>query len=136
LRIVNHYDSQEAGALFAAETGFAGDCPVLDTIDKPIRKPAECNSKDEVRVEIDRIDQGLIALLAERHAYVRRIADFKDHVDEAFDPGRIEAVVGRARERAKAHRLDPDQAELMWRTLIAWNVNFEKGIISARHPEE
>ena len=28
--------------------------------------------------------------------------------------------------------LDEDQAELIWRTLINWNVNYEKGIIAAR----
>ena len=28
--------------------------------------------------------------------------------------------------------LDEDQAELIWRTLISWNVNYEKGIIAAR----
>jgi isochorismate pyruvate lyase len=28
--------------------------------------------------------------------------------------------------------LDEDQAELIWKTLIDWNVNYEKGIIVAR----
>jgi isochorismate pyruvate lyase len=28
--------------------------------------------------------------------------------------------------------LDEDQAELVWRTLIDWNINYEKGIITAR----
>lgn len=99
------------------------------------RTPADCASKDEVRAEIDRIDQALIALLAERHGYVHRIADLKNSEDEARDPGRIEAVIAKARERARARRLDPDQAELIWRTLIEWNVNYEKGIIAARNPE-
>ena len=85
-----------------------------------------------MRAEIDRIDQALLALLAERHRYVTRMAEIKTDPHEAYDPVRIESVIGRVRERAESLDLDEDQAELIWRTLIDWNVNYEKGIIVAR----
>ncbi|MET0437138.1 MAG: chorismate mutase [Devosia sp.] len=94
--------------------------------------PAECESKDDVRAEIDRIDQGLLALLAERHRYVTRMAEIKTDPHEAYDPARIEAVISKVRTRSGDLELDEDQAELLWRTLIDWNVNYEKGIIAAR----
>ena len=94
--------------------------------------PADCESKDDVRVEIDRIDQALIALLAERHRYVTRMAEIKTDPHEAFDPVRIEAVINKVRTRSVDLELDEDQAELIWRTLIDWNINYEKGIIAAR----
>jgi isochorismate pyruvate lyase len=96
------------------------------------KSPAQCANKEDVRAEIDRIDQSLIALFAERHAYVTRMAEIKNDPHEAFDPVRTEAVIAKARARAEAARLDEDQAELIWRTLINWNINFEKGIIAAR----
>ena len=96
------------------------------------KTPAECESKEDVRLEIDRIDQGLLALLAERHAYVTRMAEIKTDPHEAYDPKRIEAIIARQRQRAEELELDEDQAELIWRTLIDWNVNYEKGIIAAR----
>jgi len=98
----------------------------------PPKPPAECQSKEDVRAEIDRIDQALLALFAERHQYVTRMAQIKTDPHEAFDPQRIEAVIARVRERSEALELDEDQAELIWRTLINWNVNYEKGIIVAR----
>lgn len=94
--------------------------------------PAECESKDDVRFEIDRIDQALLALFAERHRYVTRMAEIKTDPHEAYDPTRIEAVVSKVRARSLDLDLDEDQAELLWRTLIDWNVNYEKGIIAAR----
>ncbi len=94
--------------------------------------PAECESKDDVRFEIDRIDQALLALFAERHRYVTRMAEIKTDPHEAYDPARIEAVVSKVRARSLDLDLDEDQAELIWRTLIDWNVNYEKGIIAAR----
>ena len=98
--------------------------------------PAECRSKEDVRAEIDRIDQQLIVTLAERHRYVTRMAEIKTDPHEALDPVRIEAVIGRVRDRAAKLDLDEDQAELLWRTLIGWNVNYEKGIIIARRRVE
>ena len=94
--------------------------------------PAECLTKDDVRAEIDRVDQALLTLFAERHAYVTRMAEIKTDPHEARDPARIEAVIARVRERSLALDLDEDQAELVWRTLIDWNINYEKGIIAAR----
>jgi isochorismate pyruvate lyase len=94
--------------------------------------PAECESKDDVRAEIDRIDHALLTLLAERHRYVTRMAEIKTDPHEAYDPARIEAIISKVRTRSGDLELDEDQAELLWRTLIDWNVNYEKGIIAAR----
>ena len=96
------------------------------------RLPSECTTKEDVRAEIDRIDQALLSLLAERHAYVTRMAEIKTDPHEARDPARIEAVITKVRERSLDLDLDEDQAELIWRTLIDWNINYEKGIIAAR----
>ena len=97
-----------------------------------IKSPDACTSKEDVRAEIDRIDQALLKLFAERHAYVTRVAHIKTDPHEAYDRVRIEAIIQKQRARAEELDLDEDQAELLWRTLIDWNVNYEKGIIVAR----
>ena len=98
--------------------------------------PEDCNSKDDVRAEIDRIDRALLALFAERHRYVTRMAEIKTDPHEANDPKRTEAVIQKQRGRAEELGLDEDQAELIWRTLITWNINYEKGIIAGRRRAE
>lgn len=98
-----------------------------------IKQPAACETKDEVRAEIDRIDRALVELFAERHAYVTRMAEIKTDPHEANDPARIEAIIAKRRQQALELDLDEDQAELIWRTLIGWNINYEKGIIIARN---
>src|SRR5690606_7696620 len=102
---------------------------------KPVtaaKLPAQCETKADVRAEVDRIDQALLALFAERHRYVTRMAEIKTDPHEAFDPVRIESVINKVRGRSLDLDLDEDQAELIWRTLIDWNINYEKGIIAAR----
>ena len=96
------------------------------------KSPDACETKDDVRAEIDRIDHALLTLFAERHRYVTRMAQIKTDPHEARDLARIEAVIAKVRDRSLALDLDEDQAELVWRTLIDWNINYEKGIIAAR----
>jgi isochorismate pyruvate lyase len=96
------------------------------------KAPAECVTKEDVRAEIDRIDQALIKLFAERHRYVTRMAQIKTDPHEANDPARITSVIEKQRKRAAELDLDEDQAALIWSTLIDWNINYEKGIIVAR----
>jgi len=100
------------------------------------KTPAECRDKEDVRAEIDRIDQALLSLFAERHRYVTRMAEIKTDPHEAYDPARVDSIVKKQRGRAEQLGLDEDQAELIWRTLIDWNVNYEKGIIVARRRHE
>ena len=97
-----------------------------------IKPAAECLTKEDVRTEIDRIDQALLALFAERHRYVTRMAQIKTDPHEANDPERIRVVIDTQRRRAAELDLDEDQAALIWNTLIDWNINYEKGIIAAR----
>jgi isochorismate pyruvate lyase len=101
-----------------------------------VKAPQDCQTKEDVRAELDRIDRALLELFAERHRYVTRMAEIKTDPHEAYDPQRIETVIKKQRARAEELRLDEDQAELIWRTLINWNINYEKGIIVARRRTE
>ena len=74
------------------------------------KSPAECQTKEDVRAEIDRIDQGLLTLFAERHQYVTRMAQIKTDPHEAFDPARIEAVTADDVRAALARWLSPQRS--------------------------
>lgn len=87
---------------------------------------ADCNSKEEIRTEIDRIDTALVALLAERFGYVRRMAQLKREPSDAYDGDRIDAVLTLVRREAARSGLDADLVEGLWRKLIDWNVAFEE----------
>jgi isochorismate pyruvate lyase len=94
--------------------------------------PADCTTKAEIRAEIDRLDRALIALLGERFAYVRRMAELKQDPDEALDRNRVEDVLAKVVAEAMAKGLDPDLIESMWRQLIDWNVAFEARTIGGQ----
>ena len=90
------------------------------------REPKDCRSMDEVRAEIDRIDQSLVDLIGERFAYVDRAWQLKQSPAEARVPWRIQQVIGKVRARAAAKDLPPELAEALWRQMIGWFVQYEE----------
>ena len=75
------------------------------------KKASECASMDDVRSEIDRLDEALVDLIAERFTYVDRAWQLKASPDEAIVPWRIQQVVDKVKGRAAAKGLPPELAE-------------------------
>lgn len=94
----------------------------------------ECNSLAAVRAEIDRVDGLMLALLAERGAYVRQAAGFKRDAAEVPAPQRVEAVIARVTGQAQALGADPAVAEATWRAMIAAFIQSELAEHAALHP--
>ncbi|MHA7774169.1 chorismate mutase [Roseibium sp. M-1] len=97
-----------------------------------VKQPADCVNKNDIRTAVDAIDEELLQIFARRQGYVRRMAQLKQHPDEAFDHERIETMVAALKERAEMLGLEGEQAESVWRTLIDWNVDYERRTIAAR----
>ena len=64
----------------------------------------KCNSLEEVRQEIDKIDDDLVTLIAKRSHYIHQAAAFKNTVDEVKAEDRVEFI--KQKVRAKAIELD------------------------------
>ncbi|WP_029075359.1 chorismate mutase [Kaistia adipata] len=96
------------------------------------RTPADCTTKAHIRTEIDRLDGELVALLAERFGYVRRMAEIKSSPDEALVPERVDEVLDRVAVAAVTAGLDEELARDLWRKLIEWNIDYERRTIAAR----
>lgn len=90
------------------------------------RKAPDCESMDDVRVEIDRIDEALVELMAERFTYVDRAWQLKNSPDEAVVPWRIQQVVDKVKAQAEAKGLPPELAESLWRQMIGWFIQYEE----------
>ncbi|MFN3845537.1 MAG: chorismate mutase [Paracoccaceae bacterium] len=92
-----------------------------------MRKPAECETMVQIRAEIDRLDEELVRLFAERAGYIDRAAEIKAQVDlPARIGGRVEEVVQNVRRHAGTYGLPPDLVEKLWRRLIDWSIAREE----------
>ena len=91
------------------------------------RPPAQCRDMSEVRVEIDRVDSGLVDLIAERFGYVERAWQLKlEARQEANVPWRNQQVIDKVRALATEKGLPPDLCEALWRQMIGWFIQYEE----------
>jgi isochorismate pyruvate lyase len=87
----------------------------------------DCTSMAEIRAEIDRLDEALVRLFAERAGFIDRAAEIKATADlPARITPRVEEVVANVRRHAGTYGLPPDLVEKLWRRLIDWSIAREE----------
>lgn len=93
------------------------------------KRPWECADMSQVRVEIDRIDDELVDLIAARFGYVERAWQLKNNPADARVPWRIQQVIDRVKARAVAKELPEEMVDMVtsqWRAMIGWFVQYEE----------
>lgn len=84
-----------------------------------------CESLEEVRANIDRIDDEIIKLIAERGTYVVQASSFKKSEDGVKAPDRVEQVIAKVRSKADEYGANADMVEALYREMISRFVNME-----------
>ncbi|MFW2391296.1 MAG: chorismate mutase [Alphaproteobacteria bacterium] len=100
------------------------------------RDAQKCDNMDEVRLEIDRIDQAMVDLICERFAFVDRAWQLKNSPADARVPWRIQQVIDRVRARAEENNLPPELVEALWRQMIGWFIQYEEEKLRKPGPKE
>lgn len=85
----------------------------------------KCESLEQVRENIDRIDNEIIKLIAERGTYVVQASVFKKDEDGVKDTNRVEKVIEKVRARANEYGANPDMVEALYREMISRFINME-----------
>jgi isochorismate pyruvate lyase len=67
-----------------------------------------CNSLEETRTQIDKLDDQIVELIAARNSYVKQLAHFKNSVEEIKAEDRIADVINRVRAKAIEFDLSPN----------------------------
>ncbi len=84
-----------------------------------------CKDLEEVRSNIDRIDDAIIKLIAERGGYVAQASKFKKTEDGVRDTSRVEKVIQKVRGKAELYGANPDMVEALYREMISRFINME-----------
>ncbi|HEY9647646.1 MAG TPA: isochorismate lyase [Chroococcidiopsis sp.] len=83
-----------------------------------MKTPAECEGMTDIRAEIDRLDQQIIALLGQRFAYVKAAAKFKTSAATVRAPERLQAMLQQRRLWAEQQGLNGDAIAKMYEDLV------------------
>jgi isochorismate pyruvate lyase len=90
------------------------------------KHPKECASLAEVRAQIDRIDEQIVALVGRRAGYVKAAARFKDSEHAVSAPERFAAMLQVRRQWAEREGLSADVIESIYRELVRYFIAEEK----------
>ena len=81
-------------------------------------QPAECAGMEDIRREIDALDQTVIKLLGKRFQYVLAASKFKTSATSVRAPERFNSMLAARREWAETEGLSPDAIERMYSDLV------------------
>jgi 4-amino-4-deoxychorismate mutase len=86
---------------------------------------------NQLRREIDALDDGLLDLLARRRGLIERVAAYKHEVGLAVRlPERIEAVKQRCAAEGERRGLDPDFVRHLWSVIIEEACRLEEALLA------
>ncbi|WP_319509459.1 chorismate mutase [uncultured Draconibacterium sp.] len=97
------------------------------------KDPGECNSLEEIRNEIDKIDEHIVLLFAERHKYVEAIVRFKNDKDAIIAQERKDAVIQQRRKWAEEKGLNADVFEQVYTLLVESNIKHEMELLKIKN---
>ena len=84
-----------------------------------------CKDLNDVRENIDKIDNQIVKLIAERSYYVKQAARFKKDAGDVKAPNRVEMIIEKVRRLATENKLDPNIIEIVYRNMINAFINME-----------
>jgi len=80
---------------------------------------------EDIRAEIDIMDQQIIKLLAQRFDYVKAAAKFKTSPDAVRAKARFDAMIQTRRQWASENGLSPDVIENIYTELVNYFISEE-----------
>lgn len=84
-----------------------------------MKQPDKCETIEEIRTAIDKIDSEIIQLLGHRYGFVKEIIRFKEPTEESIvAKERFNAVLSSRRKMAEEVGLNPDIIEKIYRDLL------------------
>jgi isochorismate pyruvate lyase len=88
-------------------------------------KIKKCRDLNDVRKNIDRLDEKIIKLISKRSGFVKQAGCFKTSEEGVKDTGRVEQVLDKITGLAVRHHMNPEIAREIYRTMINCFVNME-----------
>ena len=90
-----------------------------------IHKVEHCHTMEDVRRNIDALDERIVALMAERSGYMTQAARIKQDASQVHDQARIDFIVERVQAIAREQGAPDAVIAAAYRAMIAASIDFE-----------
>lgn len=90
-----------------------------------MKTPEECLNMQDIRAEIDSIDETIIKMIGTRYKYVKAAAKFKTSVVSVKADERVAAMLVQRRSWAEKEGLDPEVIAKIYADLVTYFISEE-----------
>jgi len=90
-----------------------------------MKKPDECSNMEDIRKEIDLIDDKIVELISKRAKYVDNAAKFKKDKVAVRDKNRVATVINSKKKLAQKYGISPNLIGDIYEKMIDYFVNEE-----------
>jgi isochorismate pyruvate lyase len=96
----------------------------------------DCNTLDDIRFNIDLIDEEIVKLIGERFNYVKAASKFKTSEATVKAPERFKSMLLQRREWASQAGLNTDVIENLFKELVGYFINEELSLFETNKTHE
>jgi isochorismate pyruvate lyase len=94
-----------------------------------MKNPKDCETIDDIRNEIDNIDNQIITLLGARYQFIKEIVKFKKSEKDVIAKKRYGQVFEVRRRWAVEKGIDPDVIENIYKILLQYFIEEQKKML-------
>jgi len=88
--------------------------------------PLKRKKLNEIRSELDKLDNSLIKLIKKRTNLVNQVLKLKDKKKEIIDNKRIKMILKNIRKKSITNKIDPKITHRIWKNMIWSYIDYEK----------
>jgi len=80
----------------------------------------------QIRIKLDKLDNGLLNLIKKRSSLVNEVLKIKIHKKEIIDQKRIDFILKKIKKKSIQSNIDPKITNRIWKNMIWSFIDYEK----------
>ena len=88
--------------------------------------PLKRKKLNNIRLELDKLDNSLIKIIKKRTNLVKKVLSLKEKKNQIVDKKRIKVILTNIRKKSLANKIDPKITYKIWKNMISAYIDFER----------
>ena len=88
--------------------------------------PLKKRKLNNIRIELDKLDNLLIKIIKKRTNLVKKVLDLKEKKNQIVDKKRIKLILKNIKKKSIANKIDPKITHKIWKNMISAYIDYER----------
>ena len=88
--------------------------------------PLKKRKLNNIRIELDKLDNLLIKIIKKRTNLVKKVLDLKEKKNQIVDKKRIKLILKNIKKKSIVNKIDPKITHKIWKNMISAYIDYER----------